>query len=173
MELILYIIIAIIWGIVSLIQKANKEAKKTNKSRTNNQRNRPANNKNYNKNYNKNKTEEEIFKDLKKNMESLRNYSEDTLRKNVEDKNVYNTSYQTSDNDIQMLELQKKYNSKVEQINNIKNDIVSDMHINTAPTNNIHVNNMLSSLDIKNAIIYNAILEPKRINYTRVRKFKS
>lgn len=169
MELILYIIIAIIWGIVSLIQKANKEAKKTNKSRTNNQRNRPANN----KNYNKNKTEEEIFKDLKKNMESLRNYSEDTLRKNVEDKNVYNTSYQTSDNDIQMLELQKKYNSKVEQINNIKNDIVSDMHINTAPTYNRHVNNMLSSLDIKNAIIYNAILEPKRINYTRVRKFKS
>lgn len=165
MELILYIIIAIIWGIVSLIQKANKEAKKTNKSRTNNQRNRPANN--------KNKTEEEIFKDLKKNMESLRNYSEDTLRKNVEDKNVYNSSYQTSDNDIQMLELQKKYNSKVEQINNIKNDTVSDMHINTAPTNNIHVNNMLSSLDIKNAIIYNAILEPKRINYTRVRKFKS
>ena len=169
MELILYIIIAIIWGIVSLIQKANKEAKKTNKSRTNNQRNRPANN----KNYNKNKTEEEIFKDLKKNMESLRNYSEDTLRKNVEDKNVYNSSYQTSDNDIQMLELQKKYNSKVEQINNIKNDTVSDMHINTAPTNNIHVNNMLSSLDIKNAIIYNAILEPKKINYTRVRKFKS
>lgn len=165
MELILYIIIAIIWGIVSLIQKANKEAKKTNKSRTNNQRNRPANN--------KNKTEEEIFKDLKKNMESLRNYSEDTLRKNVEDKNVYNTSYQTSDNDIQMLELQKKYNSKVEQINNIKNDTVSDMHINTAPTNNRHVNNMLSSLDIKNAIIYNAILEPKRINYTRERKFKS
>ena len=165
MELILYIIIAIIWGIVSLIQKANKEAKKTNKSRTNNQRNRPANN--------KNKTEEEIFKDLKKNMESLRNYSEDTLRKNVEDKNVYNSSYQTSDNDIQMLELQKKYNSKVEQINNIKNDTVSDIHINTAPTNNIHVNNMLSSLDIKNAIIYNAILEPKRINYTRVRKFKS
>ena len=165
MELILYIIIAIIWGIVSLIQKANKEAKKTNKSRTNNQRNRTANN--------KNKTEEEIFRDLKKNMESLRNYSEDTLRKNVEDKNVYNTSYQTSDNDIQMLELQKKYNSKVEQINNIKNDTVSDMHINTAPTNNIHVNNMLSSLDIKNAIIYNAILEPKRINYTRVRKFKS
>ena len=170
MELILYIIIAIIWGIVSLIQKANKEAKKTNKSRTNNQRNRPANNKNYNKNYNKNKTEEEIFKDLKKNMESLRNYSEDTLRKNVEDKNVYNTSYQTSDNDIQMLELQKKYNSKVEQINNIKNDTVSDMHINTAPTYNRHVNNMLSSLDIKNAIIYNAILEPKRINYTRIRK---
>ena len=165
MELILYIIIAIIWGIVSLIQKANKEAKKTNKSRTNNQRNRPANN--------KNKTEEEIFKDLKKNMESLRNYSEDTLRKNVEDKNVYNSSYQTSDNDIQMLELQKKYNSKVEQINNIKNDTVSDMHINTAPTYNRHVNNMLSSLDIKNAIIYNAILEPKRINYTRVRKFKS
>ena len=162
MELILYIIIAIIWGIVSLIQKANKEAKKTNKSRTNNQRNRTANN--------KNKTEEEIFRDLKKNMESLRNYSEDTLRKNVEDKNVYNTSYQTSDNDIQMLELQKKYNSKVEQINNIKNDTVSDMHINTAPTNNIHVNNMLSSLDIKNAIIYNAILEPKRINYTRIRK---
>ncbi|MEI0566954.1 hypothetical protein [Brachyspira pulli] len=169
MELILYIIIAIIWGIVSLIQKANKEAKKTNKSRTNNQRNRPANN----KNYNKNKTEEEIFKDLKKNMESLRNYSEDTLRKNVEDKNVYNSSYQTSDNDIQMLELQKKYNSKVEQINNIKNDTVSDMHINTAPTYNRHVNNMLSSLDIKNAIIYNAILEPKRINYTRERKFKS
>ncbi|MEI0747502.1 hypothetical protein [Brachyspira pulli] len=166
MELLLYIIIAIIWGIVSLIQKANKEAKKTNKSRTNNQRNRPANN----KNYNKNKTEEEIFKDLKKNMESLRNYSEDTLRKNVEDKNVYNTSYQTSDNDIQMLELQKKYNSKVEQINNIKNDTVSDMHINTAPTYNRHVNNMLSSLDIKNAIIYNAILEPKRINYTRIRK---
>lgn len=166
MELILYIIIAIIWGIVSLIQKANKEAKKTNKSRTNNQRNRPANN----KNYNKNKTEEEIFKDLKKNMESLRNYSEDTLRKNVEDKNVYNSSYQTSDNDIQMLELQKKYNSKVEQINNIKNDTVSDMHINTAPTYNRHVNNMLSSLDIKNAIIYNAILEPKRINYTRIRK---
>ncbi|WP_297297895.1 hypothetical protein [uncultured Brachyspira sp.] len=166
MELLLYIIIAIIWGIVSLIQKVNKDAKKTNKSRTNNQRNRTANN----KNYNKNKTEEEIFRDLKKNMESLRNYSEDTLRKNVEDKNVYNTSYQTSDNDIQMLELQKKYNSKVEQINNIKNDTVSDMHINTAPTYNRHVNNMLSSLDIKNAIIYNAILEPKRINYTRIRK---
>ena len=31
---------------------------------------------------------------------------------------------------------------------------------------------MLSSLDIKNAIIYNAILEPRRINYMRIKKSK-
>lgn len=163
MELIVYIIIAIIWGIVSLIQKVNKEAKKTNKSSTNNQRNRTSNT--------KNKTEEEIFRDLKKNMESLQNYSEETLREKVKNENVYESYYQTSDNDIQMIELQKKYNSRVEQINNIKNDTVSDMYTtNTVSANKSHVNNMLSSLDIKNAIIYNAILEPKRINYTRVKK---
>ena len=35
-------------------------------------------------------------------------------------------------------------------------------------TNNI--NNIISSLNIKNAIIYNAILEPKRLNYRRIKK---
>ena len=67
--------------------------------------------------------------------------------------------------------MQKKYNSI---INDNKNIIESINTINLVSdksykkTNNI--NNVISSLDIKNAIIYNAILEPKRLNYRRIKK---
>lgn len=94
------------------------------------------------------------------------------LRKNIkqrytEDKNVY----ETSENDRLILDLQKKYNSKMDKINSIRYnsaDAVDTIQIE----NKLHINNMLSSLDIKNAIIYNAILEPKKINYTRINKNK-
>lgn len=171
MELFIYIVIAIIWGIVSLIQKAAKENKKT----------KPKINKNYKPNTKKsNRNEEEIFRELQKNIKDLKNFNEDVLRENTKKEDVYSSNYETSNNrdvytsnyemsnkDIEILELQEKYNSKMAQINNIKEETV----VNAAPAHhNKHVNNMLSSLDIKNAIIYNAILEPKRINYTRIKR---
>lgn len=164
MELVIYLIIAIIWAIVSLIQKAVKGNKNTkNKSKTYTQKTKKVNSSN----------EEEIFKKLQKNIKDLKNLNEETLRKNVKDENVYTSSYTTSSNDKEILELQEKYNSKIAQINNIKNDTGSDIYINpVTENNNKYVNNMLSSLDIKNAIIYNAILEPKRINYSRIKNSK-
>lgn len=171
MELFLYIVIAVIWGIVSLIQKAAKENKKT----------KPKLNKKYKTNNKKsNRNEEEIFRELQKNIKNLKNFNEDVLRENTKKEDVYSSNYETTNNrnvytsnyemsnkDAEILELQEKYNSKMAQINNMKEEIV----INTAPVHhNKHVNNMLSSLDIKNAIIYNAILEPRRINYTRIKR---
>ena len=164
-ELVIYIIIGIIWVIVSLIQKALKKNKVNTKSKNTVKNN---NKKTYTHKKVNNSNEEEIFRELKKNMESLKNYSEDTLRKNTEHQNVYTSNYETSNNDREMLELQKKYNSKISQINNIKEDVSNnDFKVSE---NKRHVNHMLSSLDIKNAVIYNAILEPKRINYMRKSK---
>ena len=166
-ELVIYIIIAIIWGIVSLIQKAVKPKKNVKGKRTTNT---SKNNKQYSKQtttYNRKNTEDEIFRELKKNMESLRNYSEETLNENKKFKNedVYTSNYETSNSDREILELQEKYNSKISQINSIKYDTDNNFDVADNKTNKKYVNNMLTSLDIKNAIIYNAILEPKRINY--------
>ncbi|WP_028330619.1 hypothetical protein [Brachyspira alvinipulli] len=164
-ELLIYIIIAIIWGIVSLIQKAVKPNKNVKgKKKTNTSKN----NKPYTKKtttYNNKNTEEEIFRELKKNMESLKNYSEETLNENKKVQNVYTSNYETSNSDREILELQEKYNSKISQINSIKNDTDNNFDVVDNKINKKYVNNMLTSLDIKNAIIYNAILEPKRINY--------
>ena len=166
-ELVLYIIIGVIWAIISLIQKANKKNKENTKSKSKNTVKN--NNKKTYTNKKVNNNEEEIFRELKKNMESLKNYSEDTLRKNTQHQNVYTSNYETSNNDREMLELQQKYNSKISQINNIKKEETVN-NVFKVSENKIHVNHMLSSLDIKNAVIYNAILEPKRINYTRKSK---
>lgn len=160
-ELIIYIIIAIIWGIISLIQKATKQTKKTKPNQK--QKKYTQNNKKFN-----NRNEEEIFKELQKNINSLKNYNEEVLRENTE--RVYTSNYETSNNDREILELQEKYNSKIAQINNIREENISNDFNVSSSENRIRVNHMLSSLDIKNAIIYNAILEPKRINYTRIRK---
>ena len=148
-ELVIYLIIAVIWAIVSLIQKAtkgNKQNKKP-KQKTYTQNNKKVNN----KRFNNNKNEEQIFKELQRNIKNLKNYNEEVLRENTKREEVYTSSYETSNNDREILELQEKYNSKMSQIK---------------------VNHMLSSLDIKNAIIYNAILEPRRINYMRIKKSK-
>lgn len=171
-ELIIYIIIGIIWAIVSLIQKAVKPNKNAKNKKT---VNKSQNNKPYTKKTsasNRKNTEEEIFRELKKNMESLKNYSEETLTKNTKDENVYTTNYESSNNDREILELQEKYNSKLSQINAIKNDVNNSFEIIDDKPNKKYVNNMLTSLDIKNAIIYNAILEPKRINYRMIRTKK-
>ena len=86
---------------------------------------------------------------------------------------MYTSSYETSNNDREILELQEKYNSKLAQINTIKEETISSNFNNIITSENKRqVNHMLSSLDIKNAIIYNAILEPRRINYMRVKKSK-
>ncbi|MEI0558050.1 hypothetical protein [Brachyspira intermedia] len=170
-ELVIYLIIAIIWGIVSLIQKAKKGSKqnKNSKQKTYTQNNKKVNN----KRFNNNRDEEEIFKELQRNIKNLKNYNEEILRENTKREEVYTSSYETSNNDREILELQEKYNFKLAQINNIKEETVSsDFNNIKTSENKRRVNHMLSSLDIKNAIIYNAILEPRRINYMRIKKSK-
>lgn len=165
-ELVIYIIIAIIWGIISLIQKAlkpNKSIKGSKKNKTA----APQNNKKYSKKSSTTISEEEIFKKLQKNIEDLQNYSDETLNKY----NRRNAEYETSSSDREMLELQEKYNSRIKEIDDIKNSS-NNYEYNNIQENKRHVSNMLTSLDIKNAIIYNAILEPKRINYRMIKNKK-
>ena len=149
-KIFLYIIIGIIWAIISLINQANK--KQTRKQ----------------KKYNNKKIEdeEEIFKNLNNTLNSEKTIDNPKVEKVKENK-----IYETSHKEKEILELQKKYNSI---INDNKNIIESVNTINLVSdksykkTNNI--NNVISSLNIKNAIIYNAILEPKRLNYRRIKK---
>ena len=165
-ELVIYIIIAIIWGIISLIQKAlkpNKSIKGSKKNKTA----APQNNKKYSKKSSTTISEEDIFKKLQKNIEDLQNYSDETLNKY----NRRNAEYETSSSDREMLELQEKYNSRIKEIDDIKNSS-NNYEYNNIQENKRHVSNMLTSLDIKNAIIYNAILEPKRINYRMIKNKK-
>lgn len=154
MELILYIIIGIIWLIVSLIQKAAKDnSKKVNRGKAINKKAATNNKKYYNNN-----NDDEIYRNLRKSISELKNineYEED------EDYDEYE-----SDNEI--LEDQNRYASRIREIESQKYKIMEESPVfNNVVNNKKHVNHMLTSLDIKNAIIYNAILEPKRINYYR------
>lgn len=164
-ELVVYVIIAIIWGIVSLIQKVSKQ----NQQYKNKQKQKTYSN----RKFNNNKNEEEIFKELQRNIKNLKNYNEEVLRENTRKEDVYTSHYETSNNEREILELQKKYNSKMAEINSIKEENTSSNFndIRTSETKT-HVNHMLSSLDIKNAIIYNAILEPRRIKYMKINNSK-
>ena len=151
-KIFLYIIIGIIWAIISLINQANKKQTKKQKQSQNK----------------KIEDEEEIFKNLNNTLNSEKTIDNPKVEKVKEKENkIYETSYKEKE----ILELQKKYNSI---INDNKNIIESINTINLVSdksykkTNNI--NNVISSLDIKNAIIYNAILEPKRLNYRRIKK---
>lgn len=149
-KIFLYIIIGIIWAIISLINQANKKQTKKQKKYNNK----------------KIEDEEEIFKNLNNTLNSEKTINNPKVEKEKENK-IYETSYKEKE----ILELQKKYNSI---INDNKNIIESVNTINLVSdksykkTNNI--NNVISSLNIKNAIIYNAILEPKRLNYRRIKK---
>lgn len=152
MELILYIIIGIIWLIVSLIQKASKgNLKNVNRRKPINKKAATNNRKSYN-------SDDEIYRNLRKSISELKNineYEED------EDYDEYE-----SDNEI--LEEQNRYASRIREIESQKSKIMEESPVfNNVVNNKKHVNHMLTSLDIKNAIIYNAILEPKRINYYR------
>lgn len=153
-ELVLYIIIAIIWAIIGLIGRAAKEGNKSSK-----------NIKKSVKKYQNKKTEdeEEIFRKLNKTINNEREFDKPNSVK------VYETSYK----DKEMLELQKKYDSIINDSRNITESInkinfASEKSDKKVETNNI--NNVLSSLNVRNAIIYNAILEPKRLNYKRIKK---
>lgn len=151
-KIFLYIIIGIIWAIISLINQANKKQTKKQKKYNNK----------------KIEDEEEIFKNLNNTLNSEKTIDNPKVEKVKEKENKI---YETSHKDKEILELQKKYNSI---INDNKNIIESVNTINLVSdksykkTNNI--NNIISSLNIKNAIIYNAILEPKRLNYRRIKK---
>ena len=151
-KIFLYIIIGIIWAIISLINQANKKQTKKQKKYNNK----------------KIEDEEEIFQNLNNTLNSEKTINNPKVEKVKEKENkIYETSYKEKE----ILELQKKYNSI---INDNKNIIESVNTINLVSdksykkTNNI--NNVISSLNIKNAIIYNAILEPKRLNYRRIKK---
>ena len=157
-EIFLYIIIAIIWAIIALINQANKKQtgkqKKTNKQSV--------------KKYQQDKLEdEEILKNLN---ETLNKNLNNTLnrKKTIEEPQIEkikeNKTYEISYKDREMLELQKKYNSIMNNKNEIENTNFENFSFEKKASN---VSNMISSLDIKNAIIYNAILEPKRLNYKR------
>ena len=153
MELILYIIIGIIWLIVSLIQKAAKgNSKKVNRGKAINKKAATNNRKSYN-------SDDEIYRNLRKSMSELKNINED------EEDDFYDDEYETNN---EILEEQNRYASKMKEIEARKSNIEeAASSFNNVVNNKRDVNHMLTSLDIKNAIIYNAILEPKRINYYR------
>ena len=163
-KIFLYIIIAIIWAIISLINQANKKQTEKQKKQYNNK------NKKVVKKYQNNKLEdeEEIFRNLNKTLNNTLN-NEKTINKpkaekvNKEENKIYETSYK----DKEILELQKKYNSIINNKNNIENfdNVYLEKFNFDKKVNNVNI--IISSLNIKNAIIYNAILEPKRLNYKR------
>lgn len=157
-EIFLYIIIAIIWAIIALINQANKKQAGKQKKAT----------KQSVKKYQQDKLEdEEILKNLNetlnKNLNNTLN-SEKTIEELQIEKIKENKTYEISYKDREMLELQKKYNSIMNNKNNIENTNFENFSFEKKASN---ISNMISSLDIKNAIIYNAILEPKRLNYKR------
>lgn len=143
-KIFLYIIIGIIWAIISLINQANKKQKQSQ---------------------NKKIEEEEIFKNLNNTLNSEKTINNPKVEKVKEKENkIYETSYKEKE----ILELQKKYNSIINDNKNIIESVNTINLVSDKKTNNI--NNVISSLNIKNAIIYNAILEPKRLNYRRIKK---
>lgn len=157
-EIFLYIIIAIIWAIIALINQANKKQAEKQKRTT----------KQSVKKYQQDKLEdEEILKNLNetlnKNLNNTLN-SKKTIKEPQIEKIKENKTYEISYKDREMLELQKKYNSIMNNKNEIENTNFENFSFEKKASN---VSNMISSLDIKNAIIYNAILEPKRLNYKR------
>ena len=153
MELILYIIIGMIWLIVSLIQKAAKgNSKKVNRQKTFNKKVNTNNRKSYN-------NDDEIFRNLRKSINELKNINEYD-----EDDDYYDETYKPAS---EILEEQNRYASKMKEIEARKSNIEEAASSFNVADDKRHVNHMLTSLDIKNAIIYNAILEPKRINYYR------
>lgn len=157
-EIFLYIIIAIIWAIIALINQANKKQAGKQKRTT----------KQSVKKYQQDKLEdEEILKNLN---ETLNKNLNNTLnrKKTIEEPQIEkikeNKTYEISYKDREILELQKRYNSIMNNKNEIENTNFENFSFEKKASN---VSNMISSLDIKNAIIYNAILEPKRLNYKR------
>ena len=146
-KIFLYIVIAIIWAIIGLINQAyKKQAEKQKKS----------NNKKVVK---KLEDEEEIFRNLNKTLNNEKTINKPKVKK-VKENKIYETSYK----DREILELQKKYDSIIKNKNNMENINFENLSFEKKANN---LNNMISSLNIKNAIIYNAILEPKRLNYRR------
>lgn len=165
-ELFLYIIIAIIWAIIGLINQAYKKQTTKQKSR----KNRKSVKKYQNK---KLENEEEIYKNLNKTLNNEKEINKQKLDKvnssekiNKKENKIYETSYK----DKEILELQKKYDSIIKSKNNLEN--INSENLSFEKKNN-NENNMISSLNIKNIIIYNAILEPKRLNYRRIIKKES
>ena len=148
-KIFLYIVIAIIWAIIGLINQAYK--KQTEKQKKSNNK----------KVVKKLEDEEEIFRNLNKTLNSEKTINKPKIDKvDKEENKIYETSYK----DREILELQKKYDSIIKNKNNIENVNFENLSFEKKANN---VNNMISSLNIKNAIIYNAILEPKRLNYKR------
>ena len=146
-KIFLYIIIGIIWAIISLINQANKKQTKKQKKYNNK----------------KIEDEEEIFKNLNNTLNSEKTIDNPKVEKVKENK-----IYETSNKEKEILELQKKYNSIINDNKNIIESVNTINLVSDKKTNDI--NNVISSLNIKNAIIYNAILEPKRLNYRRIKK---
>ena len=146
-KIFLYIVIAIIWAIIGLINQAYK--KQTEKQKKSNNK----------KVVKKLEDEEEIFRNLNKTLNNEKTINKPKVKK-VKENKIYETSYK----DREILELQKKYDSIIKNKNNIESVNFENLSFEKKANN---VNNMISSLNIKNAIIYNAILEPKRLNYKR------
>lgn len=146
-KIFLYIVIAIIWAIIGLINQTYK--KQTEKQKKSNDK----------KVVKKLEDEEEIFRNLNKTLNNEKTINKPKVEK-VKENKIYETSYK----DREILELQKKYDSIIKNKNNIENINFENLNFEKKANN---VNNMIYSLNIKNAIIYNAILEPKRLNYKR------
>ena len=166
-EIFLYIIIAIIWAIIALINQANK--KQTGKQKKSTKQVVV-------KKYQQDKLgDEEILKNLNetlnKNLNNTLNREKPIKEPQIEkfkkkEEFKENKTYEISYKDREILELQKKYNSIINDKNEIENTNFENLSFEKKASN---VSNMISSLDIKKAIIYNAILEPKRINYKKLK----
>ncbi len=166
-ELFLYIIIAIIWAIIGLISQAYKKQTKKQKSR----RNRKSIKKYQNK---KLENEEEIFRNLNKTLNSEKEINKVKVEKvnNEKINKKENKFYEMSYKDKEILKLQKKYDSIINDKNNLENIDLKNINFENLNLEK-KTNNAIQYLSMRNAIIYNAILEPKRLNYRRKIKKES
>lgn len=163
-ELFLYIIIVIIWAIIGLISQAYKK-------QTKKQKNRKSVKKYQNK---KLENEEEIFRNLNKTLNSEKEINKVKVEKvnnekiNKKENKFYGMSYK----DKEILKLQKKYDSIINDKNNLENIDLKNINFENLNLEK-KTNNAIQYLSMRNAIIYNAILEPKRLNYRRKIKKES
>ena len=100
-KIFLYIVIAIIWAIIGLINQAYK--KQTEKQKKSNNK----------KVVKKLEDEEEIFRNLNKTLNNEKTINKPKVEK-VKENKIYETSYK----DREILELQKKYDSIIKNKNN-------------------------------------------------------
>lgn len=201
--LILYLVIMIIWIIISVVKNSMKKNAQNSKN-TQNDNSRKVRN-----DYAPN-DEDQIFKNLRRDIESrnrdeektYKDYSDDTMtsiyNEDYEEHRIHNNYKETERNisenstlsnaEEEILTLQKKYQEQLSKLNttssiNEVTQVYNVEPIRMDPSFNMETSqiysfnnsysgsrydNKIIDINIKNVIIYNAILEPKRIHYSLV-----